>query len=78
VFIDGDHSYDGLRGDWLGWAPLVAPGGVVALHDGRSSATRSMGDAGSVRYTHEVIRQDSQFELVDAVDTLNVFLRRPI
>src|SRR5262249_18821105 len=32
VFIDGDHSYDGLRGDWEGWAPLVVPGGTVCLH----------------------------------------------
>jgi hypothetical protein len=27
VFIDGDHSYDGLRADWLGWSMLVMPGG---------------------------------------------------
>ena len=37
VFIDGDHSYEGLNGDWLAWAPLVARGALVALHDSRST-----------------------------------------
>jgi predicted O-methyltransferase YrrM len=33
LFIDGDHSYDGVRRDWELYAPLVRPGGVVGLHD---------------------------------------------
>lgn len=33
VFIDGDHSYDGVRADWMAWSPLVRPGGLVAFHD---------------------------------------------
>ena len=51
VFIDGDHSYDGLRADWEGWSKLVAPGGLIALHDSRSSPVRPIDDAGSVRFT---------------------------
>ena len=78
VFIDGDHSYEGLRADWEGWAPLVAPEGVVALHDSRSSSTRSIDDAGSARYTREVIDHDRRFEEADAVDTLSVYRRRSI
>lgn len=33
LFIDGDHTYDGVRRDFELWSPLVCPGGVVALHD---------------------------------------------
>ena len=33
LFIDGDHSYDGVRKDFAMFAPLVRPGGVIALHD---------------------------------------------
>lgn len=33
LFIDGDHSYDGVKQDFEQYAPLVRPGGMVALHD---------------------------------------------
>jgi predicted O-methyltransferase YrrM len=33
LFIDGDHSLDGVRSDFMMYAPLVRPGGIVALHD---------------------------------------------
>lgn len=33
LFIDGDHSYDGVRADFTTFAPLVRGGGLVGLHD---------------------------------------------
>lgn len=33
LFLDGDHSYQGVRADVEAWLPLLAPGGVIALHD---------------------------------------------
>ncbi len=33
AFIDGDHTYEGVRADWLMWSPLVRSGGLVAFHD---------------------------------------------
>lgn len=33
VFIDGDHSYRGAKGDILAWLPNIKPGGVIAVHD---------------------------------------------
>jgi predicted O-methyltransferase YrrM len=33
LFIDGDHSYDGVQRDFELYAPLVRPGGLIALHD---------------------------------------------
>lgn len=76
VFIDGDHSYDGLAADWTSWSPLVASGGLVALHDSRSSETRSLDGAGSARYTREHILVDPRFELAQEVDTLSVLRRK--
>jgi len=75
VFIDGDHSYEGLRADWESWSSLVVSGGIVALHDSCSSATREIDTAGSVVYTSDVIRLDKRFELVEVVDTLTVLRR---
>ena len=75
VFIDGDHSEQGLLADWNAWSPLVASGGIVALHDSRSSNDRLIDDAGSVKVTNEVVLPDRRFELIDAVDTLTVLRR---
>lgn len=33
VFIDGDHRYDGVRGDYERYRAFLAPGGVIAFHD---------------------------------------------
>jgi predicted O-methyltransferase YrrM len=76
IFIDGDHSYDGLRGDWEAWRPLLAPGAIVALHDSAPTPERPIHDAGSVRYTQEVIRRDPRFELVELIDSLTILRHR--
>ena len=33
LLVDGDHTYLGARRDFLDYAPLVRPGGLVAFHD---------------------------------------------
>jgi predicted O-methyltransferase YrrM len=33
LFIDGDHSYEGVRADFENYAPFVRPGGLIAFHD---------------------------------------------
>ncbi|MEY4483362.1 MAG: hypothetical protein RL693_814, partial [Verrucomicrobiota bacterium] len=33
LFIDGDHSYDGVKTDFTLWSPLVRSGGMVIFHD---------------------------------------------
>ena len=76
VFIDGDHSWGGLKGDWEGWSKLVVPGGIIALHDSRLTPIRQLEDAGSMLFTQQVIVNDPKFETVDAVDSLTVLRKR--
>src|SRR5262249_12302331 len=76
VFIDADHRYEGLKDDWESWSGWVVPDGIVALHDSRSTAAHPIEDAGSVRFTRQVILQDPRFEVVETVDTLTVLRRR--
>jgi predicted O-methyltransferase YrrM len=76
LFIDGDHSYEGIRDDWTAWRSRIAPDGIVGLHDSRSTPQRTIDDAGSVRFTNEVIRRDESFEVADVVDSLTVMRRR--
>jgi cephalosporin hydroxylase len=33
LFIDGDHSYEGVKADWDMYREFVRPGGIVAFHD---------------------------------------------
>jgi predicted O-methyltransferase YrrM len=63
LFIDGDHSYEGVRRDFLDYGPMVRPGGVVALHD---ILPHSEGLGGEVPRFWAEIREDYQgIELVE-------------
>ena len=75
IFIDADHSWAGIEGDWTGWSPLVAPGGLAALHDSRSYPGREV-TLDSARYTAEVIRADPRFKVIDEIDSVTVLLAR--
>jgi len=33
LFIDGDHTYEGVKKDFEFYSPLVQKGGIIALHD---------------------------------------------
>jgi predicted O-methyltransferase YrrM len=33
LFIDGDHTYDGVSADYDMYSPLVRPGGLIGFHD---------------------------------------------
>jgi cephalosporin hydroxylase len=33
LFIDGDHSFHGVKEDFLEYLPMVRPGGLVGFHD---------------------------------------------
>jgi predicted O-methyltransferase YrrM len=33
LFIDGDHTFEGVKKDWEMYSPLVRPGGLIVFHD---------------------------------------------
>ena len=70
VFIDGDHSWEGIKGDWDGFSVLISSGGIIALHD-----SRNRGGCGSERFTNEVILQDPRFHVVETEHSLTVLKR---
>ena len=70
IFIDGDHSWEGIQTDWQGLSPLVSAGGIVAIHD-----SRDRGGCGSELYTNQVILNDPLFRVLDVVQTLTVLQR---
>jgi predicted O-methyltransferase YrrM len=45
LFIDGDHSYEGVRADYLNYSPFVRDGGLIAFHDIVPGPERHVGEA---------------------------------
>lgn len=56
IFIDGDHSYDGVKSDYLGSLPLLRENGYLVFHD-----INSVGCPGVVQLWDE-IKHDSCLE----------------
>jgi cephalosporin hydroxylase len=57
LFIDGDHTYDGVRGDFERYSPLVREGGLVAFHDIVPGGAGKHGDPGDVPAFWREIRE---------------------
>jgi len=56
VFVDARHDYEAVRSDLLAWAPRLADGGVIAVHDAMPCAPRPdlRDEAGACRAVGEV------------------------
>lgn len=58
LFIDGDHSYEGVKADWNAFAPHVRPFGFVAFHDTlwdlRPDPRYARADMGVPRFVEEL------------------------
>ena len=52
LFIDGDHSYEGVKADYQMYGPLVRPGGAIAFHDIVGTTPSAVG--GVPRFWREV------------------------
>lgn len=62
LFIDGDHSYDGVKSDFEMYSPLVRTGGIVAFHD---IVTGPESDVGGVpRFWRELKATSRAWEIV--------------
>jgi predicted O-methyltransferase YrrM len=69
LFIDGDHTYDGVRSDFETYGPLVRPGGMIALHDIVQNPTLPPDHVGEVhRFWPELKRNFRSLELLDPTD----------
>jgi predicted O-methyltransferase YrrM len=71
VFIDNAQTFETLRIEWEAWSPLIAEGGIIALHDSHGSDEQS-----SVRYAREVVLIDPRYEALESVDSLTILQRR--
>jgi predicted O-methyltransferase YrrM len=63
LFIDGDHSYEGVRADYELYAELVRPGGLIGFHDIVPGSPDLVG--GVPRFWEELKRVESTEEIVE-------------
>jgi len=66
LFIDGDHSYEGVRHDFWLYGPLVRPGGLIGLHD--ILENRFDKDIDVSRFWNEIKGRFVVEEIVDRAD----------
>jgi predicted O-methyltransferase YrrM len=77
IFIDGDHSLEGIKRDWNEWSNKIRKGGILALHDTAVPVfDPSRIFLGSVQYFDEVIKYDQRFEVIEKTDSLHILRRK--
>jgi cephalosporin hydroxylase len=60
LFIDGDHSYEGVKMDFEMYGPLVRGGGLIAFHDNKP--TESNAWSGVIPYWEELKKSSYKTE----------------
>lgn len=61
LFLDGDHSYEGIKQDWELYSPFVKKGGIIALHDINDSERHRKRNVFVSKFWNE-IKDDPKFE----------------
>lgn len=64
LFIDGDHSYEGVKQDFEMYSPFVKQGGIVAFHDINDSQKHRDRNVFVGKFWNE-IKDDRRFEAVE-------------
>ncbi|TXS29502.1 class I SAM-dependent methyltransferase [Streptomyces sp. ms191] len=74
VFIDGGHTDEHATADYKGWAPKVAAGGILVIHD----VFPNPEDGGQAPYRIYCRALESgDFEEISVTDSLRVLRRKP-
>jgi predicted O-methyltransferase YrrM len=61
IFIDGDHSYEGVRKDYINSLPLINNGGMMIFHD-----INSIGAPGVVKFWNEFKPTHKHLEIINS------------
>lgn len=75
IFVDGDHSYEGLKEDWQIVRHILRAGGIAAFHDVNSQPEVRASCEGAIQCFEELIITDPDFQLVETCESLHVMMR---
>lgn len=63
VFIDGDHTYEGVKADFNLYSPFVKKGGMIAFHDVATGSTEKVG--GVPKFWGELKQSYRHLEIIE-------------
>jgi len=75
VFVDGDHSYNGVKGDIDNWSPRVVAGGLMVFHDYNPQPKDAERLAGVKQAIDEWYNQAQGWREVDTTRSIITFRR---
>jgi predicted O-methyltransferase YrrM len=76
VVVDGDHSYEGARADYLHWREAIPPGGHLVFHDAAELGDLSVAHDEVARLMYEIEANDvALFRREGGAGTLLHFVR---
>jgi predicted O-methyltransferase YrrM len=73
VFVDGDHSLEGIKADWDFWSNRISADGIIAMHDTALNHEAPESTLlGSHKYFRDHISQDPRFQVVAQINSLSI------
>ena len=69
IFIDGDHSYEGVKQDFLLFKPLLKKSGVIALHDIKNGTVQNQNNC----FVWKFIQEKEHFQDFDSYIIFNEY-----
>jgi len=76
VFIDGDHHYEGVKGDIAVWKGLVVSGGILAFHDYFEGPPPAHNPSGAGEAVREMMVESNDVHMIRLVDRLMAFRKK--
>lgn len=77
IFVDGDHSFEGVKKDFEIFSKKLSQNGVLLFHDARQyEGGLPKSDWGPVRLVNEIIRNNGNWQITDEADSLVVIKKR--
>jgi predicted O-methyltransferase YrrM len=76
IFVDGDHSYEGVLKDYEYWRKAVKPGGCLAFHNAAAGRPHTVTLPGPFRLAQEIADRDREYYRREPdVGSLALFIR---
>lgn len=65
IFIDGDHSYDGVKSDFYQYRDMIGPGGFIGFHDIVDSEYHRENGCYVAQFWEEIKKDYKHYEFLD-------------